>query len=243
MPTRPTTELGAASREDTGHTGGCTDANTEPPCPGPPQRRDAARNRVRLLQAARELFAERGLGVTLDDIARHAGLGVGTAYRNFANRDVLLDDLLVDQMESVAQMAVECLREPDAWQGLCSFLDRALAMQLADRGLKQSLYQRSRGDLRVELARQKIAPSVAELVARAQQAGVLSPDIRSTDIPVVNIMVGAVIDFSRDSDPELYTRYLQLVLRGLRAGTGPELRTPALEMPHLQETMRRWHGG
>src|SRR5436189_117562 len=63
-----------------------------------PLRRDAERNRQRILQAAREVFAERGLGVTLDEIARHAGVGVGTVYRRFADKEALIDALFEDRI-------------------------------------------------------------------------------------------------------------------------------------------------
>src|ERR1700712_1247603 len=92
-------------------------------------RRDAAENRDRLLTAARQLFAERGLGVTLNDIAHHAGVGVGTAYRRFANKEEVIDALFEQGLQQVAAVAREALDDPDAWHGLVSFLERTLDMQ------------------------------------------------------------------------------------------------------------------
>ena len=100
-------------------------------------RRDAVRNRDRLLAAARELFAEEGFEVTLDDIARHAGVGVGTAYRRFANKDELLDALFAEQTVELAAAAATGLTDPDPWHGLVGYLERSLALQLRDRGLAQ----------------------------------------------------------------------------------------------------------
>src|SRR5947209_17258288 len=94
-----------------------------------PLRRDAARNRERLLAAASELFAERGLNVTLNDIAHHAGVGVGTAYRRFANKEEVIDALFEQRLESLAGVAHEALDDPDAWRGLVMFLERAMHMQ------------------------------------------------------------------------------------------------------------------
>src|ERR671921_2436651 len=91
-------------------------------------RRDAAENRERLLGAASELFAERGLNVTLNDIAHHAGVGVGTAYRRFANKEEVIDALFEQRLQEVADVAQEALEDPDAWQGLVSFLERSLRM-------------------------------------------------------------------------------------------------------------------
>src|SRR3954449_3588203 len=91
-----------------------------------PLRKDAARNRERLLNAARELFAERGLNVTLNDIAHHAGLGVGTAYRRFANKDEVIEALYDESLAEVAAMAHRALAEPDAWRGLVYYMERSL---------------------------------------------------------------------------------------------------------------------
>src|ERR671926_1617013 len=91
-------------------------------------RRDAARNRERLLAAARELFAEHGLDVTLNDIAHHAGVGVGTAYRRFANKEEVIDALFEEGLQNIASAARDALEDPHAWQGLVSFLERSLRM-------------------------------------------------------------------------------------------------------------------
>ena len=72
-----------------------------------PLRADAERNRRRLLDAASELFSRRGLEVTLDDIARHAGVGVGTAYRRFPNKDALIEELMTERIDTLRAIAVE----------------------------------------------------------------------------------------------------------------------------------------
>lgn len=209
------------------------------------QRRDAQANRAKLLAAATEVFAEQGLDVTLDDIAAHAGVGVGTAYRNFANKDVLIDDLLVARIQDMVTVAEECLEVEDPWTGVRTFLERSLEMQVQDRGLKQVLFSRSRGHVRVDAARECLAPAVGRLVQRAHDAGQLRADVQQSDIPVVSIMVGTVIDFARDIDPVLHLRYLEILLAGLRAdGQVPaELPAPPLQLPELLMAMTRWHHG
>src|SRR3954462_12242778 len=102
-----------------------------------PLRKDAAHNRERLLDAARELFAKNGLGVTLNEIAHHAGVGVGTAYRRFANKEEVIDALFEEGLRDVADVANEALASPDPWAGLVRFLQRSLHMQFGDRGLNQ----------------------------------------------------------------------------------------------------------
>jgi AcrR family transcriptional regulator len=206
-----------------------------------PLRADAERNRLRLLAAAKELFATRGLDVTLDDIARHAGVGTGTAYRRFANKDELIDALMVDRISELGAIALECLEEPDPWIGLRSYFDRALALQAADRGLKEVLFSSGRGRERSNQARLKIAPVVTKLVRRAKEAGVVRQDIETSDVPLINFMVNTIVDFSRDIEPALYKRYLAIVLDGLRPRDDLEpLPVDALHVSKFQDAMARW---
>jgi AcrR family transcriptional regulator len=95
--------------------------------PTRPLRRDAERNRQRILAAAGELFAERGLSVTLDDIARHAGVGVGTVYRRFPDKNELIDALFEDRLKALCAAAEAALASDDPWDGLVLFLERGVA--------------------------------------------------------------------------------------------------------------------
>ena len=206
-----------------------------------PLRADAERNRQRLLAAAKELFATRGLDVTLDDVARHAGVGTGTAYRRFPNKDALIDALMVDRIGEVAAIAEECLQDPDPWRGLTGFFERALALQAADRGLKEVLFSSGRGRERSNHARQQIGPVVTRLVQRALDAGVVRSDLSTTDVPLINFMLLTLVDFGRDVEPELYKRYLAIVIDGLKPRDGLEpLPVDALDFPAFQEAQARW---
>src|SRR3954449_12736176 len=129
-------------------------------------RKDAALNRERLLAAARELFAERGLNVTLNEIAHHAGVGVGTAYRRFANKEEVIDALFEEGLQDIAEVADQALVNPDAWAGLVMFLERSLHMQFGDRGLNQILNNTALGRDRISDARDRIAPLIGKLVKR-----------------------------------------------------------------------------
>src|SRR3954466_1605757 len=117
--------------------------------PGRPLRKDAERNRQRLLAAARELFAECGLDVTLNDIAHHAGVGIGTAYRRFANKGEVIDALFEEGLQNLAAVAHDALEDPDAWQGLVMFLERSLHLQFGDRGLNQLMNYPALGSARI----------------------------------------------------------------------------------------------
>jgi AcrR family transcriptional regulator len=206
-----------------------------------PLRADAERNRQRLLAAAKELFATRGLDVTLDDIARHAGVGTGTAYRRFPNKDALIDALMVDRIEEMAALVDECLQDPDPWRALAGFFERALALQVADRGLKEVLFSSGRGRERSNHARAKMGPAVTRLVQRVLDAGVVRSDLATTDVGVINIMLNTVVDLGRDIEPELYKRYLAIVLDGLRPRDDLEpLPVEALTVRTFPEALARW---
>ena len=213
--------------------------STEPSAP--PLRADAERNRQRLIAAAKDLFATRGLDVTLDDIARHAGVGTGTAYRRFPNKDALIDALMVDRIGELAQIARDCLEVPDPWRALTGYFERALALQAADRGLKEVLFSSGRGRERSNQARQQIAPVVTKLVRRAVEAGAVRSDFAVSDVPLINFMLNTVVDFGRDIEPDLYKRYLAIVFDGMRPRDDLEpLPVNALGVHEFQDAMARW---
>jgi len=188
-------------------------ASTTPPASERPLRRDAERNRLRILQAAREVFADRGLDASLDQIAAHAGVGVGTVYRRFPDKDALIDALFEERIDEVAAAAQHALSAPDPWEGLVGFLQEGNALSAYDRGLRQVL--RSRGAHKTERAREKVVPIATELVARAQRAGALRADLDPLDLPVIQLMVSAVADMTHEVSPELWQRALTIIIDGL----------------------------
>lgn len=204
-------------------------------------RKDAAENRERLLAAAAELFADRGLAVTLNDIAHHAGVGVGTAYRRFANKEQVIDALFEQQMRAVGDVAQEALDDPDAWNGLLTFLERALHMRHGDRGLNEIMNNPVLGDERVQEVRDRIAPIITELVAKAKQQGVVRPDFDQTDLIFMQLGLSAIIESTRDIAPELYRRYLTMFLDGIRTDRTAftPLPTPALTAEQTHRVMTR----
>jgi AcrR family transcriptional regulator len=190
-------------------------ASTTPPASDRPLRRDAERNRLRILQAAREVFADRGLDASLDQVAAHAGVGVGTVYRRFPDKDALIDALFEEDIDEVAAAAQRALCASDPWEGLVDFLQQANALRARDRGLRQVLL--SRGADRTERARLKITPIATELLARAQQAGSLRADFDLFDLPLIDLMVSAIADLTSEVSPELWRRALTIIIDGLAA--------------------------
>jgi AcrR family transcriptional regulator len=206
-----------------------------------PLRRDAERNRQRILKAASEVFTERGLDVSLDEVARHAGVGVGTVYRRFHTKEDLVEALFMDRIEEVAALAEEAAEATDPWSGLVCFMEQMTAMLAGDRGLRQMLMFAAYGQDKVWYARQRNAPLVTRLVERAQAAGQLRSDLKPTDIPFIVFVLTEVAQLARQISPEIWRRYLALVLDGLRPereGVTP-LPVAALRPEELEMAMRQ----
>ncbi|HEY1919114.1 MAG TPA: TetR/AcrR family transcriptional regulator [Streptosporangiaceae bacterium] len=193
---------------------------------GVPRRKDAERNRQRLLAAAREVFRDRGVAATLNDVAHHAGLGVGTVYRHFANKEELIDALFDDMVETIDGYVREATEQPDAWLGLIAALEKTCEVQAFDRGLREVMLGTGRGPERQQQMRERVAPKVDALVTRAQEQGTLRADIVPADFPILQLMVGAVSDHT--GQPGLWHRYLAIIVDGLRARPGESLPLPGL---------------
>jgi AcrR family transcriptional regulator len=206
------------------------------PCPRP-LRADAERNRQRILRAAAEVFTERGLQATLDDVAERAGVGVGTVYRRFPDKEALVEDLFTERLDTLAGFAEQALAEPDPWTGLATFLENAASVIAGDRGLRQILMFATYGRDRVASARACMLPLVAKLVQRAQDSGDVRADLRPTDIPLIEFMLGAAAGYAGHVRPDLWRRYLALFLDALRP-TATVLPEPALTPDELVQAMR-----
>lgn len=181
-------------------------------------RRDAEENRRKILVAADRLMAERGLSVGHDQIARAAGVAVGTVYRRFPDKAALVTALFTDQVERVVAEARAALLIDDPWPAIVKFLTAIMTMQAESRGLREVSAGSPYGYELARYARAHIGPIVTQLVARGHAAGVLRPDVVEQDVALIPIMVGAVIQAAREVDPDLWRRTLAVVLAGIRAG-------------------------
>jgi len=199
-------------------------------------RKDAARNRARLLEAAREVFAERGLEATLDDVAKKAGVGIGTAYRHFANKQELAAEILVASSDLMVAEALAALEADDAWEALVGFFEGAIERMSRDRGLHETLVQQ-RGPVTTSPFRETLIESIEELFQRAQRSGVIRPDAVPTDVAPIFAMMGVAIDMATVSSPDLWRRYLQLWFDGLRAHGMPPLTTPPLAIEDVSAAL------
>jgi AcrR family transcriptional regulator len=210
-----------------------------------PLRRDAERNRQRIMESAAALFAERGLGVSMDDIARHAGVGVGTVYRRFPDKELLIEALFEEHMDHVVGFARDALLMGDAWEGLVSFMERALCQQAANRGLKELMISSGHGQAHIARGRDELAPLLEELVVRAQRSGELRPDVAVTDFALLQMSLGSIIDYARDADPEIWRRCLGLMLDGMRTQRDAPTALPVapLDLVQVECAMRDWRPG
>jgi hypothetical protein len=131
------------------------------------------------------------------------------------------------------------LDDPDPWQGFAAFLERALELQAADRGLRELVLGAPGGRERIARLRAQLYPLGARLVQRAREAGQLRADCETEDIAMVQLMLGLVIDAAQDVGPELWRRYLSIVFQGLRANPGPPgpLAPPALSPERMDEVL------
>ena len=183
-----------------------------------PLRRDAEQNRQRILRAASEVFTARGLQATLDDVARQAGVGVGTVYRRFPDKESLVDALFEEKFDALAAIAERALEAPDSWTGLVTLMEQAVAMLSGDRGLLQIMMYATYGRDRVHRARARMEPVVTRVVERAQRDGKLRADFRPTDVPFINFMLSLAAEYAAGVRPEIWRRYLALILDGMRPG-------------------------
>jgi AcrR family transcriptional regulator len=209
-----------------------------------PLRRDAERNRRRILEAAAEAFAERGLGVTMDEIAARAEVGVGTVYRRFPDKELLIEALLEDRLAELVERGEQALAGEDAWEALLGFIDYTLGLQAADRGLRELLLSTAHGRERIARVRERLEPLADALVERAQAAGRMRPDVRGSDLPLVQMMIGAAVDFTRPVAPDAWRRMAAIVTDGLRAREDlTPLDQPALTPEQVDRAMCAWKPG
>lgn len=176
-------------------------------------RSDAVRNRQLVLDAAAEAFAENGLEVGYDEIARRAGVGVGTVYRRFPQRADLVIALFESRVDDVVELAALASEQPDGWSALSWLLEAMLAIQASDRGLQEVLAGSALRDERVVQVRGRVVPAVSAVLNRAKDEGAVRLDVEPSDI---GALMMAISSMSTAGQPELWRRYLALFLDALR---------------------------
>jgi AcrR family transcriptional regulator len=205
-----------------------------------PLRRDAELNRQRILRAAAEVFTTRGLQASLDDVARQAGVGVGTVYRRFPDKEALAEALFEERIGALVELAERGLANPDSWDGIAGFLHDAGHLLATDRGLREILLFATYGKDRVERGKARMQPVVSALVQRAQRDGKLRADLHPTDFPFIEFMLTSAASYATEVRPDIWLRYLTLILDGLRPardGVTP-FPVPPMEPDEMLKVMR-----
>jgi AcrR family transcriptional regulator len=181
-----------------------------------PMRADARRNREALLQAAAELFAEEGTDVSLEAVAARAGVGIGTLYRHFPNRQALLEALYLDEVEEVCRAAAELEDGADPWEALNGWFERFIAYIATKRALAHELLNYLEQDAPLfQACRTSMFAAGEPLLTRAQEAGVVRPDVSIAD--VIQMVIG--IAKIPTTDPAQTDHIVRVALDGLRYRT------------------------
>jgi AcrR family transcriptional regulator len=180
-----------------------------------PLRADAVRNREKILTAAGVVFARRGLDGTLDEVASEAGVGVGTVYRRFPDKESLILALFESAVDEIATLALSAYEAENSWDGLVWLLEQTLSRQCVNRGLRDVLWDTSLAHERMVIVKQRIAPAISQLMQRAQRDGYLRDDLIDADFPILELMISSVSYMTNDGAPELWRRYLTILLDGL----------------------------
>ncbi|WP_406432955.1 TetR/AcrR family transcriptional regulator [Streptomyces sp. NBC_00631] len=174
-----------------------------------PHRKDAARNYDALITAAREAFAERGADVSLEDVARRAGVGIGTLYRNFPTRRDLFESVYADEVNALCRAALD-LAELEPWQALTSWLDRFTGYMVTKRAVREALNDESEI---FQACRDSMYAAGGPLLERAQKSGAVRTDMEIGDLlRMVSGITATAFDDAAQRD-----RVLAIALDGVRA--------------------------
>jgi AcrR family transcriptional regulator len=178
-------------------------------------RADAERNRQRVLEVAQEVFAKEGLSVPIDEIARRAGLGVGTLYRHFPTKESLFEAIVVGRMEGLVSHARAGAKADDAGKAFFDFLERMVAEGAAKKDFLTALAGTGVDMQRIAAIKQQMKRAVAVLLERAQKARAVRDDVEAVD--VLTLVMGSVGAADRHgAGPRERSRLLAVIFDGLR---------------------------
>jgi AcrR family transcriptional regulator len=206
--------------------------------PARPLRRDAQRNRDVILAAARQQFCDHGLEAPLEEIARRAGVGIGTLYRHFPTRVDLLDAVLADAVQAHVDAAEQALATDDPWDGFTYYLEETCRLQAADRGLNDAMGMRFPRAATVEATKARLFDLVAQVIDRAKQSGQLRADLTLEDLAFVTWANTRILQASRAAGaPDAWRRHLGFLLDGFRSDRAHPLPQPPLSPRQVYRAM------
>ena len=193
-----------------------------------PLRSDAARNRDKLLDAATDVFGERGLDAPLEHIARRAGVSIGTLYAHFPTRETFFDAIYPPRLAALDQVAAKALAQADPWDGFAGFLEDLFALLATDRGFSDALGQRFPASPEVTEACRRGYVHAEQIIGRAKDSGQLRPDFQLPDLVGLTWAISQVIKESAATAPQAWRRCLAFFLDGLRSEAAHPIGVPPM---------------
>lgn len=183
----------------------------------PRLRADARENRDRVLETARALFAERGLGVTMRDVARHAGVGPATLYRRFPSKGDLVRTAFLDELRACRSIVREAVADPDPWRGFCSVIERVSVLNARNQGFTDAFLAADPTSVDFAGHRGEMVAALADLARRAMVSGALRPDFVVDDFLLVLLAGRGVAASAAPDRVAAARRYAALAVDGFRA--------------------------
>ena len=187
----------------------------EPEDPG--LRADAAHNRRRIVEVARELFATRGLDVPMAAVARRAGVGIATLYRRFPTKGALVSEVFAEQFAVCLAESDDALADPDPWHGFCSVIEKVCAMQAVDRGFSVVFSAEVPDAVDLAEAGDRVVHGFTRVIRRAQRAGRLRSDFRVDDLGLVLLVNGGITAPTAEAAAAVSRRLVAYLLDAFRA--------------------------
>jgi AcrR family transcriptional regulator len=203
-------------------------------------RADAQRNLTRILEAAREVFAEQGADASIADVAARAEVGTATIFRRFPTKDELIAAVIRQRIEEVAEQARGAAQHRDPGRAFRRFMEWAAATYIGDRGFCEAGKSEAFEDEGIRPLVAELTDSLEMLLTRAKEAGAIREDIGAADIPVLLNAVAQAGLALEHSAPGSWHRYLEIVLDGLRPEGAHALsrKAPALTSKRKPEPRR-----
>jgi AcrR family transcriptional regulator len=204
-----------------------------------PMRADARRNRERVLAAAEAVFSQLGLRAPIEEVARRAGVGVGTVCRHFPTKQALVEAVLEAMYESLARDAQDALERSDPGDAFRTFFTSLSEFQARHRALAEQMATEIALPASAEPLRTALRASISELVTRAQNAGAIRADIGPADVSMLFSGVAHATALAGDLQPALRERYVAVILDGLRPLEASTLSGEPLDFAQLERLKQR----
>lgn len=184
-------------------------------------RADAGRNRIRILAAARTLYASEGLNISMAAVAREAGVGKATLFRHFTTPQQLIDAVFADRMDAYVQATAESLADADSWRGFVQYISAVCEMQASDRGFADVLTLTFPAAEALEELRTQAYHGFLQIIDRAKATGHLRVDFESEDLILLLMANAGVISATANDAPHSWRRLVGHMLRGFATPGAP----------------------